>query len=59
MLENDLNYTLRVSSYSSDANFFVEDSLGLHDGAAFSTKDKDNDLSITENCALSRETAGW
>ena len=38
--------------------FFSGDSLSYHQGRPFSTKDRDNDIAVT-NCALSYKGAWW
>lgn len=47
-------YKLSVTMYSGNAG----DSLTYHNGMAFSTKDKDNDLA-TDNCAKAHSGAWW
>jgi len=48
------NYTLFVGFYSGD----VKDRLTVHNGMAFSTKDRDNDKS-SGNCAINHRGAWW
>ena len=33
--------------------------MAAHDGKTFSTKDEDNDLSGTDNCAVTNKAAWW
>ncbi|XP_060600056.1 fibrinogen-like protein 1 [Ruditapes philippinarum] len=49
------NYRLEVSGYSGTAG----DSLRRHNGAMFSTYDRDHDTSRTMNCAKSNHGAWW
>ncbi|XP_078356662.1 microfibril-associated glycoprotein 4-like isoform X2 [Oculina patagonica] len=48
-------YQLSLGTYSGTAG----DSLSLHRGASFSTKDQDNDLNPNGNCASYRKGAWW
>ncbi|KAL9989406.1 hypothetical protein ACROYT_G003953 [Oculina patagonica] len=48
-------YQLKLGTYSGTAG----DSLGYHDGASFSTKDRDNDEWLNTSCALTRQGAWW
>lgn len=50
----DIEYTLEISGYSGTAG----DSMGLHNGKKFSTKDNDNDLHWT-NCAIGYKGGWW
>ncbi|CAB1449888.1 unnamed protein product [Pleuronectes platessa] len=47
-------YKLRLGEYNGTAG----DSLSYHQGRPFSTKDRDNDIAVT-NCALSYKGAWW
>ena len=47
-------YQLELGSYSGTA----KDSFGYHNNMAFSTKDRDNDLHSSYNCAV-RFTGAW
>ncbi|XP_067894106.1 tenascin-R [Heterodontus francisci] len=47
-------YKLRIGDYNGTAG----DSLSYHQGRPFSTKDRDNDVAIT-NCAMSYKGAWW
>ncbi|XP_053739847.1 tenascin-R isoform X5 [Synchiropus splendidus] len=47
-------YKLRIGDYNGTAG----DSLSYHQGRPFSTKDRDNDIAVT-NCALSYKGAWW
>ncbi|KAG5285547.1 hypothetical protein AALO_G00004640 [Alosa alosa] len=47
-------YKLRIGEYNGTAG----DSLTYHQGRPFSTKDRDNDIAVT-NCALSYKGAWW
>ncbi|XP_072344348.1 tenascin isoform X2 [Scyliorhinus torazame] len=47
-------YKLHIGGYSGTAG----DSLTYHNGRPFSTKDRDNDVAVT-NCALSYKGAWW
>ena len=51
---SDSEYTMTVSGYSGNAG----DSLGVHDGQMFSTKDRDNDV-WASNCAEQFIGAWW
>ena len=48
-------YRLEVGSYSGTAG----DSLAEHNNMAFSTEDRDNDGSRSENCALGFSGSWW
>ena len=48
-------YTLNVGGYSGTAG----DSLAYHNGMKFSTKDKDNDVNGSGNCAASNKGSWW
>ena len=52
---NVQNYSLTVAGYSGDAG----DSFSGHNGAMFSTKDRDNDIYITSSCAEAYKGAWW
>ncbi|XP_062849990.1 tenascin-R [Trichomycterus rosablanca] len=47
-------YKLKIGEYNGTAG----DSLSYHQGRPFSTKDRDNDIAVT-NCALSYKGAWW
>eukprot|EP00058_Branchiostoma_floridae_P007220 XP_002592708.1 hypothetical protein BRAFLDRAFT_67148 [Branchiostoma floridae] len=49
------NYKLHIGTYTGTAG----DSLSLHDGKPFSTKDRDNDESSSGSCAQSIKGAWW
>ncbi|XP_070566083.1 microfibril-associated glycoprotein 4-like [Ptychodera flava] len=49
------NYRLEVDGFQGDAG----DSLTYHDGQQFSTKGKDNDMSLHEDCAAVHRAAWW
>ena len=51
----NMNYKLTVSGYSGTAG----DSLSVHNGKEFTTKDSDNDPSSTTNCAIYYTGAWW
>ena len=48
-------YKLKVGGFSGDAG----DALAYHNGRMFSTKDRDQDLSSSKNCAVSVTGAWW
>ena len=49
------NYRLNIAGYTGTAG----DSLALHNGMQFTTKDRDNDQYGGGNCATSRRGAWW
>ena len=53
--DEQAQYRLDVGSYSGTAG----DSLARHNNMAFSTKDRDNDISGSRNCAVSIIGAWW
>ena len=55
VLESSTKYTLNIAGYSGDAG----DSLINHNGRKFSTKDQDNDIDNTHNCAVLYKGAWW
>ena len=54
--DNSTEYTLSVGDYSDGT---AQDSLYLHDGMRFSTRDDDNDLGPDYSCAISHTGAWW
>ncbi|XP_060079381.1 angiopoietin-related protein 7-like [Ylistrum balloti] len=55
-VENEVNkYRLTVSGFSGNANY---DAMALHNGMAFSTYERDNDMS-SSNCADTYKGAWW
>ena len=54
VLDSSRKYQLSISGYSGDAG----DSLGIHDGMNFTTKDQDNDM-VEGSCALSYKGGWW
>ena len=53
---SSVNYKLHISGYSGTAG----DQLApVHNGMQFTTKDRDNDLAPSANCAVYHETNGW
>ena len=53
--DQETNYLLSVSGYSGDAG----DSLSGHNGAPFTTRDRDNDQADGSNCAITYSGAWW
>ena len=51
-------YNLSISGYDSDSSS-IKDSLSGHNGHAFTTKDRDNDVHDTINCAMTFLGAWW
>ncbi|XP_062611753.1 fibrinogen-like protein A [Saccostrea cucullata] len=51
-----VDYQLTLSGYSGTAGF---DSFSYHNNMKFSTKDRDNDLSTTKNCASNYGNPWW
>eukprot|EP00112_Aurelia_sp_Birch-Aquarium-sp1_P005019 Seg1569.9 transcript_id=Seg1569.9/GoldUCD/mRNA.D3Y31 product=Tenascin-X protein_id=Seg1569.9/GoldUCD/D3Y31 len=49
------NYTIQFSRYKGN----IGDALAYHKGQQFSTKDKDNDSYMSENCAALYKGAWW
>jgi len=58
LVEEEPPYRLKISGFDSEISS-VEDSLAHHNGMAFSTRDNDNDLHDTENCAEVYLGAWW
>ena len=56
VLSEAYNYTLQVRGFSGNASF---DALGEHNGAQFTTIDRDNDWSSSGNCAAWRGGGFW
>jgi len=50
------NFKLQVAGYSGNAG---KDSFKYHNGGMFSTYDRDNDLSSSENCGATRGGGFW
>ena len=55
IVDEQAQYRLEVGSYSGTAG----DSLALHNNMAFTTKDRDNDIEISNNCAVVFTGAWW
>ena len=55
VLDSSTKYQLNIGSYSGDAG----DSFTVHNGMDFTTKDQDNDIHNTLNCAVSFKGAWW
>ncbi|XP_061176964.1 ficolin-1-like [Saccostrea echinata] len=53
--DEDSKYTLTVSGYNGTAG----DSLSWHNGMRFSTKDQENDIDSSRNCATTFHGAWW
>uniref|UniRef100_A0A1X7UMS3 Fibrinogen C-terminal domain-containing protein n=1 Tax=Amphimedon queenslandica TaxID=400682 RepID=A0A1X7UMS3_AMPQE len=53
--DNNTEYTLSVGGYSGTA----QNSMYLHDGMRFSTRDDDNDLGPDYSCAIGHTGAWW
>ena len=49
------NYTLNIAGYTGTAG----DALTAHNGAQFTTKDRDNDQKSNENCAVTFNGGWW
>lgn len=52
----ETNYTLTVGNYSGGN---LPDAFSLHNGAQFSTVDRDNDWAIIFHCSLAIKTGWW
>ena len=50
-----MSYTLTVSGYSGNAT----DGMTAHNGRKFTTKDRDNDIHGSKNCAVGHKGAWW
>ncbi|XP_033726183.1 angiopoietin-related protein 7-like [Pecten maximus] len=56
-VENEAdNYRLTVSGFSGDVRY---DGMNIHNGMAFSTYDRDNDVGRTKNCASVNQGGWW
>ena len=53
--DSSSKYILSVSGYSGTAG----DSLGVHNGQRFSTRDQDNDAHSSDNCAQTYKGGWW
>ena len=53
--DSDSKYRLNVSGYHGNAG----DSLTIHNGHPFSTRDRDNDAHNTGHCAVAHKGAWW
>ncbi len=58
-LTNNQTFSLSIGGFSSDPSWNVRDSFSYHNGAAFSTLDKDNDNDPKLACAPSFNSPGW
>ena len=52
-------YQLSISDFDTTDDFYIQDSLSVHDGHKFTTKDNDNDNDGDRNCAVLLNGAGW
>ncbi|XP_071805723.1 microfibril-associated glycoprotein 4-like [Asterias amurensis] len=50
-------YVLNIGEYDEAST--IGDSLKFHNGLPFTTKDRDNDIRVDENCAVSHEGGWW
>ena len=56
---SESKYKLTVSGYEISSRILTSDPLRIHDGATFTTLDRDNDMFTGLNCASELFNGGW
>ncbi|XP_071123398.1 fibrinogen-like protein 1 [Mytilus edulis] len=58
--DESTNYTLSLTGYEGTAGDATVDYYGNQmNGMMFTTRDRDNDINLTDNCAFSKKSGWW